>query len=474
MASPYEKNPASPSSPSGYFDVQRKPNEIEVQSPTSDRTFMEKVRVVDGSSSSPPSCKDQPPPEQKYTRQWFKQSWNSAIHVGRLPRAVYGAIGLCIVIIWFGVMLAFNKDEEKYKGNGGRSRSSQTHGSSVPQTQTHGLNQNGNGLLGLSGSYIQFDAMKHTLTITWSGIYRRDNKSDWVPLGDRYDSNSASFYVPFGIYRDVDALPWDFLWNSTSKEIAQNGTFFLLETSSDPDLTVGYMYRVDNLTAPPVGYVGSHKWDSFDTDIGFVQTERGNVWNAPLVSYPFDVWEGSITFSASDTFQNTYDYTPGGNVFGLDAIQMKDSTLNWRFSFDANNTCVSQKRWDWTDLSTFSDACNMEITFTARRPPVVKFAAVAAVIVNWTSALFIFVLTCEAIVMRRRYMLEGTDILSVCFTALFALPTIRALLPGAPEYGATLDLVGVLPCTVLVALCTVAVSIAKLNKRKHAAMENQG
>ena len=59
------------------------------------------------------------------------------------------------------------------------------------------------------------------------------------------------------------------------------------------------------------------------------------------------------------------------------------------------------------------------------------------------------------------------------FTALFALPTIRALLPGAPEYGATLDLVGVLPCTVLVALCTVAVAIAKLNKRKQAATSNQ-
>ncbi|CAG7847409.1 SubName: Full=Uncharacterized protein {ECO:0000313/EMBL:CCA68168.1} [Serendipita indica DSM 11827] len=67
--------------------------------------------------------------------------------------------------------------------------------------------------------------------------------------------------------------------------------------------------------------------------------------------------------------------------------------------------------------------------------------------------------------MRRGKMLNGTDSLGVCFTALFELPTIRALLPGAPDYGCTLDLVGVLPATLLVTLCAVAVAVAKLSKR---------
>lgn len=381
---------------------------------------------------------------------------------------IYAGVGFCIIVIWFGIMLAFSREEQDYKGKAGRGQTIRADGA---PTQAPTLR---NGQFGLSGSYIQFDAMKHMLTITWSGIYRKINGSEWVALGDRYDEDSISYYVPFGIYRDVDALPWDFLWNSTSEKIVQNGTFFLElpeVTDVDSDQTLGYMYRVDNLTAAPVGYIGAHKWDSFDTEIGFVQTEGGNIWNAPLRGYPFDEWEGSISFSAADTYANNNQGTPGGNVFELATVIMKDATLNWRFEVTANNTCALKNvTLDWTDISTFAHSCNMEIKFKGIRPPVVKFAAVSAVIVNWTSALFIFVLTCEAIVMRRRYMLEGTDILSVCFTALFALPTIRALLPGAPEYGATLDLVGVLPCTVLVALCTVAVAIAKLNKRKHAVL----
>jgi hypothetical protein len=32
--------------------------------------------------------------------------------------------------------------------------------------------------------------------------------------------------------------------------------------------------------------------------------------------------------------------------------------------------------------------------------------------------------------MRRGFMLSGTDLLGVTFTALFALPSVRLLLPG--------------------------------------------
>jgi hypothetical protein len=77
-----------------------------------------------------------------------------------------------------------------------------------------------------------------------------------------------------------------------------------------------------------------------------------------------------------------------------------------------------------------------KLEFVARRPPIVKFAAVLSVIVNWTSTFFIFILTCEVIIMRRGFTMSGTDLLGVTFTALFALPSIRALLPGAPDFGA--------------------------------------
>ena len=37
--------------------------------------------------------------------------------------------------------------------------------------------------------------------------------------------------------------------------------------------------------------------------------------------------------------------------------------------------------------------------------------------------------------MRRAKVIEGAQLLGVCFTALFALPSVRSILPGAPEFG---------------------------------------
>ncbi|KAG8775551.1 hypothetical protein FRC15_000457, partial [Serendipita sp. 397] len=149
-------------------------------------------------------------------------------------------------------------------------------------------------------------------------------------------------------------------------------------------------------------------------------------------------------------------------------VQLADSTLNWRFDYEYKDACGPAEvtiNWDTDDVNTLPHDCHMTVNFIGRRPPLLIFCAIAAVAVNWTCAIFIFILTCEAIIMRRSYMLQGTDILSMCFTALFALPTIRSLLPGAPAYGAIIDLVGILPCTLIVALCAVCVSVAKLNKR---------
>lgn len=59
-----------------------------------------------------------------------------------------------------------------------------------------------------------------------------------------------------------------------------------------------------------------------------------------------------------------------------------------------------------------------------------------AVLVNWISTISIFILTCEKVVLQRYNIESGTDLLAVCFTALFALPSVRSLLPGAPDFGA--------------------------------------
>ena len=81
-------------------------------------------------------------------------------------------------------------------------------------------------------------------------------------------------------------------------------------------------------------------------------------------------------------------------------------------------------------------------------------------------------------------MLSGTDLLGVTFTSLFALPSVRLLLPGmlrvfpqsslwdlhilgAPDFGALIDLIGIIPNVIIISLCITAIAITKLNRKRH-------
>jgi len=48
----------------------------------------------------------------------------------------------------------------------------------------------------------------------------------------------------------------------------------------------------------------------------------------------------------------------------------------------------------------------------------------------------------RTIIMRRGFMLSGTDLLGVTFTSLFALPSVRLLLPGMLCVLSSIQLVG--------------------------------
>ncbi|KAG8836723.1 hypothetical protein FRB91_008509 [Serendipita sp. 411] len=257
------------------------------------------------------------------------------------------------------------------------------------------------------------------------GLYGPNNSTDPVEFADSVNPASPKFPDGIEIYRDVSSV----LYNATYFDDVENVTSSV------------WAYQVDNRTAKHIGVIGVHSWDSFDTNIQFTQRYAKNAWLQPLL--------GPSSSLKMHTHADSY-------------------RVNWRFSFDFTNTCRGDDPnaiIDYTNITSLPPFCHTKIEFDGSRPPLLIFCAVAAVVVNWTCALFIFILTCEAIIMRRSYMLEGTDILSMCFTALFALPTIRSLLPGAPSYGAIIDLVGILPCTLIVALCAVCVAVAKLNKR---------
>jgi len=108
-----------------------------------------------------------------------------------------------------------------------------------------------------------------------------------------------------------------------------------------------------------------------------------------------------------------------------------DLHRNWRITAKSEDTWIE------------GTGCELHVKFSAERPGVVKFVVILVVVVNCKFyfhglltllmvfagivTISIFLLTGEAIVLQRSQILEGTDILSVCFAALFALPTVRLM-----------------------------------------------
>jgi len=87
------------------------------------------------------------------------------------------------------------------------------------------------------------------------------------------------------------------------------------------------------------------------------------------------------------------------------------------------------------------------------------------VVVNWLITIAIFLLMCESVGVKRAHILKGVDIISICLTALFALPSVRSILPGAPNFGCLVDLIGILPNVIIISLSTTVITIAKIQAR---------
>jgi hypothetical protein len=115
--------------------------------------------------------------------------------------------------------------------------------------------------------------------------------------------------VAFNIYRDVKAV---------------------LEDRPIP-ASVGLepgdiIYRVDNITQPPIAVLGTHPWDSVDTDVDFVQAAPDNAWKQPLFAYPFDVWAGSVVLLATVREAAISSNLSNGFVFPVADAMLADST----------------------------------------------------------------------------------------------------------------------------------------------------
>ncbi|KAG8814924.1 hypothetical protein FRC19_010528 [Serendipita sp. 401] len=107
----------------------------------------------------------------------------------------------------------------------------------------------------LKGSLVNFNVERRALTVVWSGLYLYNATKEAVYLGNVDDENSIVF--PYGIetYRDLSSVPY----NVTYTWHYDNQTYW------------DWSYGTDNITAKPIGVIGMHVLDSFDTDITFTQ-----------------------------------------------------------------------------------------------------------------------------------------------------------------------------------------------------------
>ncbi|KAL1747221.1 hypothetical protein HDZ31DRAFT_61420 [Schizophyllum fasciatum] len=344
---------------------------------------------------------------RRYSRQWVALSWADQVkRRGRWPRVVYTAAGVVVIVLWVIVVLVFARQETKIQ------RKNLTQDSARLRPLALGALDY---RLTLKGTLRGFDVDARVLKIQWSSVYLNPDGNTFHDMGTD-DMNTFEI----NIYRDLKALP--------DPEVTE---YFADETT---------YYRLDNTSAYRIATVGLHPWDSFDTNIDMSQAVDNDVWKQPMFGYPWDVWSGSLVIvSTLADFDRIYN-TTGYGVFSFNAITMEGSILQVVY-----------------------------IDIKASRSAIVIFCVIVVVVVNWICTLAIFLVTGEVILLRRRHILQGMDMLSVCFAALFALPTVRSLLPGAPQdFGAVIDFVGILPNVIIISLCTTVFACAKLRSRlKH-------
>ncbi|KAG8838807.1 hypothetical protein FRB91_007394, partial [Serendipita sp. 411] len=300
---------------------------------------------------------------QKYTLQWWKKTWSDAIRVGRWPRVFYCALGFVFVAGWVGVMLGLVDTEVKYEQKNGKGTA---HRRQTEFSNSSGTNGALSGLIMLKGSLVNFNVEKRALTVSWSGLYLYDEEKEPVELADQSNPNSTWYTYGIEIYRDISSTPYlaTYIWYEDNKTYNE------------------WSYQIDNVTAKPIGVIGEHPWDSFETDITFTQRRPKNAWLQPSLGYPLDQWQGQIVFLANNRWASNLFNKTGGAIMDVAGVQLADSTLNWRFTYEYEDRCNPadiQIDWNTEDIDTLPQNCHLVVDFVGKRPPLLIFCAIAAV-----------------------------------------------------------------------------------------------
>lgn len=348
-------------------------------------------------------------------------------------RTFYYVLAITIIALWLVLVLRFRQDETTYQDT------NDIHTNNYTNPYQDGTNTIVIWLL--QGTLQKFDPSERTLVVTWKLA------SAWPDLTNYRFING----VPTEIFRDQSLIRER---NDVIERVKNNSTFlneFNAYLQSDP-----LLMRVDDDTAEPIAVVGSHRYDSFTTDIYMGQLGYREVFQLPLLGYPFEKWIGNIVLVGSEQdFAQKYS-AHHGFAWDFNAVYLVGGLLNWVITAKVTGVCSDMHSPTyWLD----PERCDPTITFYAERPFRVVAAVVAILVVNWATTISLFIVTFEVVFLKRRKMAEKYQLHALCFAALFALPAVRSLLPGAPEFGTYIDMIGILPNVVIISICGCVLAI---------------
>ncbi|KAG8798055.1 hypothetical protein FRC16_008126 [Serendipita sp. 398] len=343
---------------------------------------------------------------------WFKYQWAVQSSRKRVGRTMYIVCGLVLLAVWLTVTMLFGRNLE----------TNELMNSSLYNNGTGGApDQIGN--LFLVGQLNTFDSASRNLNLDWTAIQVSVPLKNGDILASQIDLDRREDTVPLAMFRDVLAVP-------------DMGT----------NITDYQPYRIQNPHVKPVGFLGLTQFDQINTNIGMGQKST-NFWLQPEFGYPFDVFQGKITWVAANNETITRTGRPGTDVHAISGAILTDSLLNMKVQYKVVPTCL------------FDDApgCELIIQFWVTRTGLVKFCVFVVFGINWFVTIALFLLTGESLLLNRHNILESTDIFAVCFS-------------GVPGYGCALDMLGILPNMIIITLCTVFFAISRLRLRyRHAA-----
>ncbi|KAG8999562.1 hypothetical protein FRB90_012044, partial [Tulasnella sp. 427] len=161
-------------------------------------------------------------------------------------------------------------------------------------------------------------------------------------------------------------------------------------------------------------------------------------WRANSQAYPFDAYTVYTTFLALDP--------DTGNSRKILGVSLTGTVPN--FQVDMHSRAVSNGAYpyEWR-----------MITVKISRAQIVMAYAFLIWAINWLMTGVVMWITISAVQGRRRI---PADLFGIPITALFALPTVRSIMPGAPFFGCILDYGGIILNLAVLTICSVALLLS--------------